>query len=474
MVKKIVSFLSLVVSDFLTILLCFILAYFVRNDILPFLHPPLHQRPVLLGIYVSQFYMFSVWAIVFMYEKLYTKRFAFRDESRLLLKGSSISFALIMIAVFLTQQYLRFSRAIIILAWLFSLVLLPFSRYLTKSLLIRLNLWKKKVIIIGSSNSSAPLVEIIRQNSNLGYDIVGCFTDDVNLIGGSISGVKILGHMDAIEEWKEKAGFEDIIVTLPDIPRERLVELMKKWDRVSETIRYIPPTGDLITTGVEIENIGRLLALTVRKNLSKPWNILIKSAFEYFVGSICLVICIPVFIVIGMAIKLDSRGPVFFIQERFGRKGKRIKLIKFRSMFQDAELRLQNYFQANPSAEGEWAKFKKLKTHDPRVTGVGRFLRKYSLDELPQLLNVVKGDMSLAGPRPYILEEIAELESVKFFLLQVKPGITGLWQISGRSLVAFQERLNIDEYYIRNWSFWLDCVILMKTVRVSLSGKGAF
>jgi lipopolysaccharide/colanic/teichoic acid biosynthesis glycosyltransferase len=171
---------------------------------------------------------------------------------------------------------------------------------------------------------------------------------------------------------------------------------------------------------------------------------------------------------------MDSRGPVFFIQERYGRKGRAIKVIKFRSMYVDAESRLERYLEKKPEAKEEWAQYKKLRNFDPRVTKVGRVLRKYSLDELPQFLNVLKGDMSLVGPRPYLMEELKRVKSARAFLLLVKPGITGLWQVSGRSLLPFTERLSLDEYYLRNWTFWQDVVILMRTIRVFVSGEGAF
>ena len=280
--------------------------------------------------------------------------------------------------------------------------------------------------------------------------------------------------MDDIEKWKEKTGFEDIIITLPNVPRDKFISLLKEWDSLAETIHYIPRTGDLISTGIEIENIGKVLSLSVRKNLHKPWNILIKSIFEFLLGIFLFILSIPFFLLIAAAIKLDSRGSVFFIQQRFGKRGKRIRLIKFRSMFNDADSRLEQHLKAKSQAKKEWLKYKKLKKYDPRVTRMGKFLRKYSLDELPQLFNVLKGDMSLVGPRPYIMEELKEVESVKSILLQVKPGITGLWQISGRCLLPFKERLNLDEHYIRNWAFWLDIVILIKTIKVSALGKGAF
>jgi undecaprenyl-phosphate galactose phosphotransferase len=165
---------------------------------------------------------------------------------------------------------------------------------------------------------------------------------------------------------------------------------------------------------------------------------------------------------------------VFFVQERYGKRGKVIKVFKFRSMHVDSRPRLEEFLAANPRANGEWERHKKLLSFDPRLTRVGAVLRRFSIDELPQLFNVLRGEMSLVGPRPYLREELEEFRGAKSLLLQVKPGMTGLWQTSGRSLLPFQERLSLDEAYIRNWSLWLDLVILMRTIQVAASGRGAF
>ena len=474
MKKKIITLAGLVVSDCLAVFLSVFLAFLVRAEFMPLFFPSMNIRPVRLYPYIGRAYMIIVWLAVFGYEKLYTKRHAFWEEAQFLFKSSTASFALIMVAVFVTKEFFPFSRAIILFAWLLSLPLLPLFRYLTKTLLIRSGLWRKKVIIIGSTESTSALIAAIRQNPTMGYDIVGCLTDERWKIGTAIAGIPILGHYDDIEAWKEKTGFEDIIVTFPNIPRDQLIGLLKRWDEVSDTIRYIPQTGDLITTGIEIENIGRVLALAVRKNLHKPWNIFIKGVFEFVLAVVMLAVTSPLFAVIALAIKLDSRGPVFFRQERFGKRGRVIKVIKFRSMHGDADSRLEEYFRKHPEARYEWVRYKKVKDHDPRVTRVGRVLRRFSLDELPQLLNVLRGEMSMVGPRPYIQEELEQVKQVKSILLQVKPGMTGLWQTSGRSLVPFRERLSLDEHYIRNWSLWRDVVILMRTVKVMVTGRGAF
>ena len=473
-IKKILGFLLLVTADFLAIVLSFFLAFLIRNEVLTAFFPALLQRPTFFSLYLTKFYLFAFWMGVFLYEKLYTKRFSFWDETRLILKSTSISFAFIMILVFVTQEYFYYSRLIILVAWALSLVLLPFFRYLTKLALIKLSFWKKKVIIIGTLKECTKLINDINKNKTLGYEIVGFLSNNRAELGHSLLGVKVLGHLDEIEKWKAKSHFDDIIVTLSHIPREKMITLLKRWEQISDTIRYIPPTGDLITTGIEIENIGKTLALTVRKNLHKPWNLAFKFAFDFLLALIFLVILIPFGLLIAMAIKLDSSGPVFFIQKRIGKRGRIIKLIKFRTMFVDADERLASYLQKNPAAKKEWVEFRKLRSFDPRVTRAGRFLRRCSLDEAPQVINVLKGEMSLVGPRPYLPEEWKAITPFQSIILQVRPGITGLWQTSGRSNVSFKDRLDIDEYYIRNWSLWMDIVILFKTVKVSLRGEGAF
>lgn len=474
MKKKFIAFLTLVAGDCLAVSVSFVLAFAIRAHVLPYIFPSIRARQLLFSAYSDRAYMLLLWVSIFWYEKLYTKRHAFWEETRILIKGTSIAFALITVTVFITKVYVPFSRPIIVLAWLFSLALLPLTRYAVKSFLLAVGVWKKTVIVIGSTESTAALVEDVARNRILGFTIVGCLTDDPTRVGQTISGIPILGHFDEIERVKHDTGFEDIIVTFPNIPRDRLISLLKKWEGLSDTIRYIPQTGDLITTGIEIENIGRALALTVRKNLHKPWNVAAKTAFEEVLAAVAIIPLLPVLAVIAVAIKLDSRGPVFFVQERYGKRGRVIKVFKFRSMHTDSDRRLKEYLTGNPQANGEWDRHRKLLSFDPRTTRVGGFLRRFSIDELPQLFNVLKGEMSLVGPRPYLREELEEVRQVKSLLLQVKPGITGLWQTSGRSLLPFEERLSLDEYYIRNWSLWLDLVILMKTIKVALSGRGAF
>jgi undecaprenyl-phosphate galactose phosphotransferase len=176
--------------------------------------------------------------------------------------------------------------------------------------------------------------------------------------------------------------------------------------------------------------------------------------------------------VISILIKIDSRGPVFFTQTRLGQNGKPFKCLKFRSMYLDGDDLLAKYLDENPEEISFYEKYHKYQK-DPRITPIGRILRKLSIDELPQLINVLRGEMSLIGPRPYMISEQKKLESNDNTILLVKPGITGLWQVSGRNALDFQARINLDKWYIQNWSLWLDLIILIKTIKVVLLGRDA-
>ena len=255
----------------------------------------------------------------------------------------------------------------------------------------------------------------------------------------------------------------------------KLKKVIEECEKTAETIRVIPSAGNLFTVGVEIEKFGDILSLSVARALIKPWNIWLKGLFEIIVAFILSIFLLPVFLCIGLAIRIDSRGPVFFTQDRLGWKNKEIfKFYKFRSMYIDGESKLEKYFSENPRAKKEWDRYQKLKENDPRVTRVGKFIRKYSLDELPQLINIFKRDMNLVGPRPYLPREIKVIAESHQIISRVKPGITGMWQVRGRNLLSFKERLLLDEFYIRNWSLWLDIVILFKTIKVLITREGAY
>jgi Undecaprenyl-phosphate galactose phosphotransferase WbaP len=199
----------------------------------------------------------------------------------------------------------------------------------------------------------------------------------------------------------------------------------------------------------------------------------VKRACDVLLAALLLVLALPFAVVIALAIAIETPGPVFFGHTRVGKGGRRFHLWKFRSMVRDADAVLARHLERNPGDRAEWKSSRKLK-RDPRVTRVGKLLRRSSLDELPQLWNVLRGDMSMVGPRPIVAEEIVKYGPVYSLYAKVPPGLTGLWQVSGRNDTSYRERTELDSNYIRNWSLWLDLVVLMKTVRVVLMGHGAY
>jgi len=475
MKKKLISFFLLIISDLIVIFFSFFLAHLIRSEILPQLIDKFRRPvPIPLSIFLNQFYMALVWIAVFAYEKLYTKRFSFWEEVKVLIKSTTLSSSLIIILIYITKTQLQFSRPIVILAWLFSLVLFPLFRYLTKILLINANLWKKKLIILGVQQTSLLVLKSIIRNKTMGYEVLGFLDSDPKKIGKKFSGVKVLGPISDLENITKIYQSKDIMIATPHLPRKELRKLLSTCENISESMWLIPRSGDFITEGVEIEVLGEVLTLYIKKNLAKPWNLLVKTIFDYFLALISIILLLPIFVFVAIAIKLDSKGPVIFVQKRLGQGKKIFNLFKFRSMYNNCDKKLFNFLNEHPEARDEWKKYKKLKNHDPRVTRVGKFIRRFSLDELPQVFNIITGKMNLVGPRPYLSEELKGKVAFKNTIAKVKPGITGLWQISGRSELPFNKRIALDEYYIRNWSLWLDIIILIKSIKVLFSSKGAY
>lgn len=473
--QKFFSLLLLILSDFAVVLISFSLAYFIRDEILPAIFPRFFAFPLLsFASFIKLFYFGWIWLFIFAYERLYTRRFPFWQEVKVLLKSTTLASLAIMVTIFIARKQIEFSRAIVVMAWMLSLVLFPLIRCTVKLLLVKLNLWKKKLIILGVLQTSLAVLKNIKSNRTMGYEVVGFLDDDPEKAGKSFLGVKVIGRIDELEKLSEAYGSKDIIVAIPHLSRTKLKKLLSRCEAVSDSMWLIPRSGDFITEGVDLEVLGDVLSLYIKKNLAKPWNIFLKTTFETILTVLVTILFIPVFLIIAMAIKLDSAGPVIFTQKRIGQNQRIFNLFKFRSMHMHNEEILYHYLKENTEVQKEWAQFKKLKNFDPRVTRVGKFIRRYSLDELPQLINILRGEMSLVGPRPYLVKELEDNDTFKERLALVRPGITGLWQISGRSEIPFKERISMDEYYIRNWSLWLDITILLKSMKIWLSKKGAY
>jgi len=483
--NKIWLILSLITADILILFIAFTAAYFLRGSLLPiFISFSRRLLPFTLMLWPGFFGLATITILFLALEKHYSHRRSFWDETRSLIRSLSLSFVVVILLIFMIRGYELFSRVVIFITWFISLFLFPLSRHLLKTHLLPPSWWRKKAIVIGPARLTEAVAKQIEKNPMLGLEVASCLVVEneaswKNFFLSSFretSSGKSETSPQLSESLQESAKLTDptIIIGAASFDQQSLLQLIERCEKITPDIRIIPDFGTLFALGVETENLGDILALTLPRNLVKPWNLALKRWLEFSLALILFLLFLPLMAIIAFAIKVDSSGPVFFRQQRLGHKGKIFYLIKFRSMYTDAAKRLEDFFLQHPEKRKEWEEFQKIRGDDPRVTRIGRWLRRYSLDELPQLVNVLRGEMSLVGPRPYLPEEKEALGEKAELITICRPGITGLWQVSGRNLIPFRERVLLDEYYLRNWSLWLDAVILLKTLRSFLTGEGAY
>ena len=321
-------------------------------------------------------------------------------------------------------------------------------------------------LIIGAGKIGHALAREIRQKPGMGIKIVG-FLDDFKTGSSDENSAKVLGKISDFMEVARKEFVNKIFITIHHDSRVFL-QLLEQAKELGIAVRVVPQGFEMMPGEFCKYNIGfiPILEYCDAENLYQQAG---KRLFDFFVAFLGSIFLLPIFVVIAILVKTDTPGPVFYRSERYGRKGRIFNMYKFRSMVQDADKLLKQILHKN-EADGPIFKMKE----DPRVTPLGKFLRRYSLDELPQIFNVLKGDMSFVGPRPLPIDQIEKQDLRQLARLEVRPGITGLWQIRGRSNISFSRLVKWDVWYINNWSFWLDLNILVQTVPVVLKGKGAY
>lgn len=475
-IRKSVMVIVLILSDTASFIVSFLLAHHLRIHVIPhnFTDVPVYSFP--LAHYYPFWWLIIPLYILFLMEGLYFRRRLFLMELKHILKSLIFYTAVVLALISLMHLSTVISRIVIVLSVLITLLLLPLIRYFTKIIAFDLGLWKKNVLILGAAKTGALICQSLKKNKFLGYQVTGFLDDDEKKTGTSVLEIKVLGKIENIREILKDTTTLDVIIAMPSLTRERLLEIVEICEHYVESIKIIPDLFGIATIGAEIDSISDFLMINININLKKPWNIFMKRVLDIVLSLIVLIVGAPVLILIAAAIRLDSPGPALFLQKRLGQSsGKgRFPCFKFRSMYLNSNERLQEYLASHPEAQQEWEQFAKLKSEDPRVTRVGRWLRKTSLDELPQVLNVLRGEMSLVGPRPYLPREIEKMDNMEKTILVAKPGITGLWQVSGRNELSFKTRCTMDIYYVRNWSLWMDLVILTKTAYIVFSRKGAY
>ena len=438
MKKKLLNSIVLSLVDILLLVSIFYIAVYVRANINSSLAP-------LFGRFLFKdfsFVVFIVFALLY-YEKIYTLRYDFWQETYKVLKSLFLAYFIVLALLTLLKTSLDYSRLFISLYFMFAMLIMPIAKRYTKKILYSMSFFKKKVLVVGDPDQ----VEVLKQEFTANW-----------YMGMECSETK----------------YDTVVITSKNMNIDEVNQKITKYLDMKSSVYLVPYVTGInfaSSTIMEYSNI-RYNTIQIENKLLNKKNILIKSMFDMLVAFIALPLFIIVHFMISLAIKFDSSGAVFFKQHRLGKDDNDFVCYKYRTMHEDSDELLEEYLQENPDEAQYYKKYHKYK-NDPRITKVGKILRATSLDELAQLLNVLKGDMSLVGPRPYMLGESDKLGGKKHFILKVKPGITGLWQVSGRNNLTFKERKELEVWYIKNWSLWDDFVILIKTVKVVLNKVGA-
>jgi len=373
---------------------------------------------------------------------------------------------------FLTKENEEYSTGVMILAGLLATILIPVVRLTVRPFIGERAWFAKPVAILGAGRTAALVIETLRKNPGLALRPVVAF-DDNPARQGSLKGVPVIAGLNSASSFCRSAGIDYAIITMPDASRETFLTVIRKAASVFSNLLLVPDLFGVSSLWVRARDLGGVLGLEVQDELQKPGALLLKRLLDLTLILLSLPIFLPTCVLLSLLVKLSSKGSVFYAQKRIGKDGNVIRVWKFRTMVNNADAVLKKHLEENPHFESEWRKDQKLKC-DPRVTGVGRFLRRTSLDELPQVWNVVRGDMSLVGPRPVVEAEIDKFGNTWDLYTRVLPGITGLWQVSGRNNLTYIERVKLNEYYVRNWSSWLDLYVLFKTIRVVFTSDGAY
>jgi exopolysaccharide biosynthesis polyprenyl glycosylphosphotransferase len=467
---KFIRFIYVLLDIFLTCLAIY-LACVMRRRTLPF---PITVHNLFFD-YGNPFqFVFHCWILSIVFfnnlNGLYQTRREILESIEIWQVLKSVFYAAVvtMVAIYLLKVE-GFPRSILILSGLFIYLFLSIWRMLKRlfvEYLVTRGYNNFNVLIIGGGKVGVALVNEIRKRPGLGLRICG-FLDDFKTDKERITGIPILGKIADFSSIARREFVNKVFITIHH-DSQAFLQLLEQARELRIAVRVIPQGFEFSTGEFFKYNIGFVPVLEYcdEEHRVKQAG---KRLFDFLVAMISLALLWPVFILVGIIIKLDSRGPIFYRSQRYGCRGKVFMMYKFRSMINNAEETLQTLRTKN-EVDGPIFKIKE----DPRVTRLGRLLRKYSLDELPQLFNVLKGDMSLVGPRPLPIDQIEKEDLRQLKRLDVRPGITGLWQIRGRSDISFARLVKWDVWYINNWSFWLDVNILFQTIPIVLKGRGAY
>lgn len=433
--------------------------------------------------------MFPVWILVCTANGLYRPRVigSVFDQLGGVLKASTFGCLLVLALGFATRTDYFFEKRLVLgLAWAFTVLIGLLLRFgVVRRLQHAASAGRRKltrIVIVGAGVEGTRFLQRVRSSEVLAYDVIGFVDDDPSKRGEEIDGVRVLGLVDELPEITQELRADQVFVAIPSLGQEGTLAMMSRCMKAQLPVRLVSDILHLIASDTQVETIDGVPTYDVRSESASHLARFAKRAFDLAVSLTLVTLFFPLFLFISLMIKVFSPGPVFFKQVRAGQNGREFTMMKFRTMRLETDDAIHREY-ATRLITGQELQFSDPNrrksevfkmTKDPRITPVGHILRRTSLDELPQLLNVIAGDMSIVGPRPPIFYELNHYKEWHRKRLRAKPGLTGLWQVSGRSSVPFDEMVLLDLYYIDHWSLKTDLEILFRTIPVVLSGEGAY
>jgi len=387
--------------------------------------------------------------------------------------GSFLAHGGIILSRYIERGSLDSITAALIVSFVFSTAILLTTRSVTYRMLIRTRLVGIPAVIYGAGSAGKLVVDSLLSGGRTGY-IPVLILDGEHKEVDEYRGVPVIHDTSIGPEIVSRYKIKMAMVAMPDIDEQKQKHILNYSVSAFRYNAFIPIYSSAVNIWASVRDFGGILGLSTSNKLKMPWNLMIKRFTDIVIVIIGGIILLPFLLLIALLIKITSPGPVLFKQERPGKNGKHFTFYKFRSMVIDAEERLKVLLESDSKIKDEWEKHRKLQK-DPRLTAIGRFLRRTSIDEFPQLINILKGDMSFVGPRPVIDDSEMEKYGESFAnAFSIKPGLTGLWQVSGRSNTEYEERIAYDTYYIQSWSIWMDLWIVFKTFGAVIQGRGAY